>query len=261
MYFSASYDSLMSSSICPIRSSPIPSASTVRAPFDGLGQGRVDHGVRRTLAEVAVLGAGEVPAQPDHERRHPEQAGQRDPPADGQGCREGQHRGHHRDRPLGQRPSHRPAELVDVAAGAGQQVTRARGLDDPDRQRERVADEVLAELGQHLLAEDLAGVAGEPGEHGPDQQEPSQDEDDPVDVTDRGAVLDRLDQVSQQARGSQRSQRGTHVQRQRTPQQPRVVPCDPRGVATHRPTVGDRKHRVHRSAPSGCSTSRVTSAR
>ncbi len=94
--------------------------------LDGLGEGRVDPGVRRALAQVAVLGAGEVPPQPDHQRRDAEQARERDPPADRDGGHEGQHGGDQRDRPLGQRVADRPAELVDVARGPGEQVARAR---------------------------------------------------------------------------------------------------------------------------------------
>ena len=57
------------------------------------------------LAQVAVLGPGEVPAQADHQRRHAEQAGEHDPPADRERRDEGEHRRDHRDRPLGQRPA------------------------------------------------------------------------------------------------------------------------------------------------------------
>ena len=125
--------SAMSSSIWPTRSSPSPSASTVRAPSTVSVRVALICGVRRALAQVAVLGAGEVPPQPDHQRRDAEQARQRDPPADAERGGEGEHGGDDRDRPLGQRPAHRPAELVDVAAGAGEQVAGAGRLDDADR--------------------------------------------------------------------------------------------------------------------------------
>ena len=144
----------MSSSRAAIRFGPSPSASTVRAPSTVSVRVFVDLGVRRGLAQVAVLGAGEIPAQADHERGDAQQAGQRHPPADAQRGDEGEHGGDQCDGPLGQSPAHRPAELVDVAAGAGQQVTGSRRLHDADGQRERTVDEVLAQLGQHLLAQD-----------------------------------------------------------------------------------------------------------
>ena len=87
-----------------------------------------------------------------------------------------------------------------------------------------------------------------------------------VDVADRGAVLDSLDQVTEQPGRSQRGQRGTHVERDRTPEQAGVPAGDRGGVATYGPAVGDRQHGVHRSAPSlwsvvSRSTPRVTTAR
>ena len=173
----------MSSSIAATRSPAEAQRLDGAGALDGLGEGGVDAGVRRALAQVAVLGAGEVPPQPDHQRRHAEQAGQRDPPADPDRGDEGEHRGDDGDRPLGQRPAHRPAELVDVAAGPGQQVAGAGRLDDADRQRERVVDEVLAQLGQHLLAEHLASVARVAGQHGLQRAgSPPASSDDLVDV-------------------------------------------------------------------------------
>ena len=223
--------------------------------LDGLGQRRVDLGVRRGLAQVAVLGAGEVPAQPDHQRRDAEQAGQRDPPADATGGGEGEHGGHHRDRPLGQRVAHRPAELVDVAAGAGQQVAGAGRLDDADRQRERVADEVLAQLGQHLLAEHLAEVAGVAGQHGLEQQERR-----PAAATIRSTTAGRA-----VARPTPRGRRAaaarpapasaaTACRRERAPEQPRVAARESRGVAADRP---GRRRRAGRRCSSSATASRL----
>ena len=209
--------------------------------LDGLGEGRVHDRVRRVLAQVAVLGAGEVPAQPHDQRRDAEQAGDRDPPADADRGDERDDRRDDRDRPLGQRPADRPAELVDVAAGAGQQVAGAGRLDDADRQRERVADEVLAQLRQHLLAEHLAGQPGVPGEHRLQDQEAGQRQDDLVDVRRRGAGLDGLDQVAQQPRRGQGGHGGEDVQGQRGPQQPRVAARDRRGVPPDGRGVRDRQ--------------------
>ena len=130
----------MSSSIArdPLRAEP-ERLDGARA-LDGLGERGVDLRVGRALAQVAVLGAGEVPPQPDHQRRHAEQARQRHPPADAERGDEGDDRGDDRDRPLRQRQPHRPAELVDVAAGAGQQVAGAR----PTRRRRPGSARVLS---------------------------------------------------------------------------------------------------------------------
>ncbi len=108
----------------------------------------------------------------------------------------------------------RPAELVDVAAGARQQVARAGGLDDADRQRERVADEVLAQLGQHLFAQHLAEEPGVAGEHRLEQQEAGQQESDPVDDRDGRALLDRLHEVAEQPWRGQRRQCRAGVEEQ-----------------------------------------------
>ena len=167
------------------------------------------------------------------------------------------------DRPLGQRPAHRPAELVDVAAGPGQQVAGAGRLDDADRQRQRVADEVLAQLGQHLLAEHLAGQPRVPGQDRLGHQEPGQHEDDLVDVADGGALVDGLDEVADQPRRGQSGQGRRDVQRQRGPQQPRVVAGQAADVAAQRSRVRDRAVRcstAHETTPAG-SCSRVTTAR
>ncbi len=207
--------------------------------LDGLGEGRVDPGVRRALAQVAVLGAGEVPPQPDHQRRDAEQAGQRHPPADRDGGHEGQDGGDQGDRPLGQRVADRPAELVDVARGPGEEVARAGGLDDADGQREGVGHEVLPQLRQHLLAEHLGDVPGIAGQHRGHQQEAGQHDHDAVDVGEGRALLDRLHEVAEQARRSERGQRCSDVECDRRSEQARVSPRDVTRVAAYALRVGD----------------------
>ena len=192
VYFSASYDAAQSASPDSTRAATEAERLDGARALDGLRQRGGDLGVRRGLAQVAVLGAGEVPPQADDQRREREQAGQEHPPADAERGGEGQHRGDDRDRPLRQRPAHRPAEPVDVAAGAGEQVAGAGRLDGADRQGEGVLDEVLAQLGQHQLAHHLGAVAGVAGEHRLGHEEDRQPEDDLVDVVDGGAVLDGL---------------------------------------------------------------------
>ena len=125
------------------------------------------------------------------------------------------------DRPLRQGPAHRPAELVDVAAGPGEQVARPGRLDDADGQREGVADEVLAQLGEHLLAQHLADVAGVAGEHGLQHEEPGQHHDDPVDLG-RGGAASTASTRSPSSRGAARpASAASDVQRQRSAQQSR----------------------------------------
>ena len=118
----------MSASTRRTRVAPRPRASTVRGALDGLGQGGVDLGVGGVLAQVALLGPLEVPPRQQDQPGHPEQQRAGDPPADQERGRAGQHGGDQRDHPLGQGPAHRPAELVDVAGGPGQQVAAPGGL-------------------------------------------------------------------------------------------------------------------------------------
>ena len=231
--------------------------------LDGLGEGRVDRGVRRGLAQVAGLGAGEVPAQPEHQRRQPEHDRPEHPPADRDRGDEGDDRGDHGDGPLGQRPAHRPAELVDVTAGAGEQVAGAGRLDHADRERECVADEVLAQLGQHLLAEHLAGQPRVAGQDRLDHEERREHGDDPVDVADRGALVHGLDEITDQPGRGQGGQRRRDVERQRGPQQPRVPAGQARGrsgAAIGSPRSGVRCRRLIDPTTAG-SVSRVTTAR
>ena len=129
----------MSASIWPIRSSPSPSASTVRAPSTVSVSVALICGVGRVLAQVAVLGA-----------RRGTTAGRR--PAAGRRAGTGSathqptlQRGaevstavttaivHSGSAQRTDQPS-----CVDVAAGAGQQVAGAGRLHDADREGERV---------------------------------------------------------------------------------------------------------------------------
>ena len=123
-------------------------------------------------------------------------------------------------------------------------------------------DEVLAQLGQHLLAEHLAHVARVAGEHRLGDQEARQHRDDPVDVANGGAFLHGLDEVADQPRRRQSGQRGEDVQHQRTPEHPGVLARDGAGVAAYGPAVRDRELRViGRRHEVTASDSRVTTIR
>ena len=154
-------------------------------------------------------------------------------------------------------------ELVDVAAGAGEQVAGAGGLDRADRQRQRVADEVLAQPGQHLLAERLAEVPRVPGEHGLQDEEAGEVHDDAVDVGRGRALVDRLHEATEQPGRGQCGERGQQVQGQRTPQHPRVGAghaLERTGAGSRESATGSAVVRAHALASTG-TVSRVTRAR
>ena len=116
---------------------PLPEAERLdgAGALDGLGEGRVHDRVGRVLAQVAVLGAGEVPAQPDDQRRDAEQARDRDPPADAD-------RGHERD----DRRDHARSSTPAAPSGPTSRAGRRRGWcgsagrrSRPTRRRRRAA--------------------------------------------------------------------------------------------------------------------------
>ena len=179
--------------------------------------------------------------------------GSDDPPADAQRGGEGQHRGDDRDRPLRQGPAHRPAEPVDVAAGAGQQVAGAGGLDGADREGERVLDEVLAELGQHQLAHHLRAVAGVAGQHRLRDQEDRQPDHDLVDVGHGSCRPRRPATRSPSRRGAASAESAASTWRPSAVHSRRGVSVrDLADVAAHGAAVGDRESggHAHRAATS-----------
>ncbi|WP_295657917.1 hypothetical protein [uncultured Nocardioides sp.] len=124
-----------------------------------------------------------------------------------------------------------------------------------------MVDEVLAELGQHRLAEHLADEPGVAGQQALGEDEAGQQGDDPVDVAQGRALLDGLDEAADEARTGERGQCREHVQGQGAPQHPGVAPGDRDGVAAYGGAVGHGQGGAHRRASSGSPALRVTVAR
>ena len=153
----------MSASICPTRSSASPSASTVRAPSTVSLRVALIVGVRRALAQVAVLGARQVPPQADDQRGQRQQAGQSThqptlSAAPSVSTAVTMAMVHSGSAIRTDQPSWSTSRLVRVSrspepADSTTPIGRAEG----------VVDEVLAQLGEHLLAEHLADRAGRSG--------------------------------------------------------------------------------------------------
>ena len=216
--------------------------------LDGLRERRGDLGVRRRLGEVAVLGAGEVPPQPDHERRQREQARQRT-----------------------HQPTLSAAAKVSTAEttaivhsgsaqrtdqpswsmsrpGAGQQVAGPGRLDRADRAAPACWRRSPRAARRAPARPSPASGSGRSG------SAPSAAPGRPP-ATSRSRSTWRAvvpfstacDQAAEQARRGQRGQRGQHVQAERRPEQPRVPARDPRDVAAYR--------RCRRRRAAGCSRS------
>ena len=112
----------------------------------------------------------------------------------------------------GNREAHRACERVDVRGRARDEIARARPLDDGERQREHLAHEVLAQVGEHLLREHERRAPREPGEHRLRDHRDDEHGDDAVDVRGRRALVHRLDEVAEQERPDEPGQRGERVQ-------------------------------------------------
>ena len=114
---------------------------------------------------------------------------------------------------LGDREADRPRERVDVGGRARDEVADAGPLDRRERQREDVAHEVLAQLGEHPLREDegraprannvsIVWSDDEHGEHGDDRSMCAV-------VVPR---LERLDERAEQRRADEPGGRGERVE-------------------------------------------------
>ena len=199
----------------PIRRRPEPQGVDGPGALDGLGDGAVERRVRRRLALVGRRRALEVPAH-DQQQRARRRTSRSRPPARARGTRtivsEMRHDGddHARDA-----EAHRVLELVDVVRRARHEVARAGPLDDGQRQGRDRLDELLAQLGEHLLAEHHRRALREPDEHGLREHGDGADGDQRVDVRRRGAAGDGVDEHAQQPRPGQPGDRGQRVQRRR----------------------------------------------
>lgn len=119
----------------------------------GLGEGGGDGGVTGGLGAVGGRCALEVPATADQQDGHGDQYGGGERRRGHGESAEQQGHPHHADGELRYGFAHRVGEPVDVRGDAGQQVARAGPLENAGRQPDRPYEEVLAQIGQHPLAE------------------------------------------------------------------------------------------------------------
>ncbi len=106
-------------------------------------------------------------------------------------------------------------------------------------------DEVLAQVGEHLLAEHLADVAGVAGQHALGEQEAAQQDRGAVDDVGGRAVLHGLDEVAEQPGRGEGGDGGQRVQQQRAAEDAGVAPGEHHGVAPQglRARDGEGAHR------------------
>lgn len=140
------------------------------AGVDRLGQDGGDGGVTGGLRAIGGRRALEVPAAPHHQQRNGDQHGGGERRGGHGEPGEQQRRPHHTDGQLRHGLTHGVGEPVDVGGDAGQQVARPGPLQDARRQPDRPHEEVLAQIGQHALAEHRAAQPHLPDEHGLDDQ-------------------------------------------------------------------------------------------
>ena len=250
--------------------------------LDGLGERGVDDRVRRALAQVAGLG----PARGTSAARPPGSA------------RRAAHRQQHPP-PTSVAPTSVTTVVISAIVHSGRahrtdqpscsmsrevRVSRspdAGALDHADRERQRVGDEVLAQVGQDLLADARREVAGLAGEHRLHDQEHREHDRHVVDVV---APWCR----SRRPAPARRAAAAPPVRRPRRARAARVrsrVPAGAGGTARRGSAAPDARRRreasrsfgapaeswsasgamswgdSHRRAPSSASTSRVTTAR
>ncbi len=179
---------------------------------DRLGEHGVDRRVPGRLGAVRSWRAPEVPAGGDQQQR------QADHCCGGQqrrGQQQGAQHQDHRDqghRQFGDGLADRLGEPVDVGGAPGDQVPGARTFQHAGRQRDRADQEVLPEVGEHLLAEDAAAQPGPAQEGGLDQQRGQVPADGGGDPALGRARAQALDQGAERPRTDQPGDGGDGVQ-------------------------------------------------
>ncbi len=144
--------------------------------LDGLGQRRVDPGVRRALGDVAPGSTAEVAADREVAGADDEQGRHRQQHRVEQHRDHGQGDGQQRDDRHRQTELDRPAHGADVAGHPRDEVAGAGALHLAQRQAEDRADDVLPCGREQVLPEERRGPLGEEGEerlrhhHADDQQ-------------------------------------------------------------------------------------------
>ena len=214
---------------------PPPEAERVdrTAAVDRLADGAGHRRVGGALPEVALRRPLQVPPRPDQDRRQADDARQRCDRADEDGGDDRQQDRDRRDERLRNREADGARERVDVRGRARDEIARARALDHGERQREHLAHEVLAQIGEDLLREHERRAPREPGQHRLRDHGDGEHRDDAVDVAGRRALIHRLDERAEQERPDEPGQSGERVQAEHdgeraavAPQQRGRVPAD-----------------------------------
>jgi hypothetical protein len=214
------------------------------------------------LAPVAVGGAPQVPAgREPQQRQHDQHRRQRDPGRHSDRGGDGQGPGDDGDQGLGHAEAHHLGDVLDVAGGAGDQVAGAGRLDRAQGEAEHAVQELLAQLGQHPLAEGVGGQPAHPVEHHLGDQGGQHGQGDLVHPPGGGAATDLVDQQAEQGRAGQPGQGGGGVQADRQRQAPAVPPGQRPGPGPDLDAGGHRQPGHRGGGHAHGSSSRVTTAR
>jgi hypothetical protein len=226
------------------------------APPPPLRDDRRHRRVGVALGQVAGRGPLEVPPRRHVDERHEDQHRQRHDRGHEEGRCRGEHRRHEGDQRLGHREADGAREGVDVAGRTRQQVTSAGALDRAERKCEHLRQELLAQVGQHLLAEHRTRPCGRSAS-APSGRARTRRAGARRRRRGRGRrpVLDPLHQAAQQPRTGEAGHGRDRVQRQCPPELARVPAHQGTGVGARLCAGRHGQGAPHSSSP------RVTTAR
>ncbi len=140
-------------------------------------------------------------------------------------------------------------DAVDVVRGARDQVARARALDGGQGEGRDGLDQVLAQLGEHRLAEHHGQPLRVPAQHGLRDDRARADGDDGRHVRGRGAVRDGVDEAAEQPRPDEARDGGERVEHRDEHERAAVAGEEPPGGGADGGAVGDGE--PHEVPPAG----------
>ena len=230
---------------------------------DRLGDDAVHHRVGGPFAQVAGRRVPEVPPRREPQQREPDDDGQGHHPA-GEERRDAGDR--HGDDGHEDRRDPEPGDVrqrLDVVGRARDEVAGTGALDRRQRQRDDAVHELLAQLGEEVLAHPERRPAREPRQHRLGDDRDGEADGEAVDRRDVALLGHRVDEQADDPRGGQRGRRGERVQADDEDQLAAVPQQHALGMRSHRGHLGDgqrgprrRCHEErHQSSP------RITTAR